>query len=55
VRGSTKVGQRKTERVQHIVWTNNGIKVILVDTPGFDAVRESDEQNLEKIATYLTE
>ncbi|KIM50948.1 hypothetical protein SCLCIDRAFT_68495, partial [Scleroderma citrinum Foug A] len=54
---STKVGQgpqRETDKAQSVVWTSDDrIKVILVDTPGFDDARETDEDNLETIATYL--
>lgn len=55
--GSTKVGQglkRETVKAQSVGWTSgHGIKVILVDTPGFDAAREADEENLGTIATHL--
>lgn len=53
---STKVGQglqRETDKAQSVDWTYNGIKLILVDTPGFDSAREDDEENLGAIATYL--
>ena len=47
----------ETKEVQPLSWiTENGTKVKLVDTPGFDDSREdlTDVQVLKMIATFLT-
>ena len=58
---SVKVGhglESETNRVQPFPWvTEDGTRIKLVDTPGFDDSRKgvTDVQVLKMIATFLTE
>jgi len=61
LRAEVKVGhglESQTNQVQPVCWvTEDGTKVKLVDTPGFDDSRAglTDVQVLKMIATFLTD